>query len=101
MDEDVRAQYESQVDIGARCQAWLNLETTQEFLQPLKNKLSSLKEISYEDILSFDDKSFRSKVEAAFLAAKEIEDYFAELKGRVDSMDEAQRMLKGKTSDEY
>lgn len=79
----------------------MNLETTQEFLQPLKNKLSSLKEISYEDILSFDDKSFRSKVEAAFLAAKEIEDYFAELKGRVDSMDEAQRMLKGKTSDEY
>ena len=101
MDADVRAQYEAQVDIGARCQAWLNLETTQEFLQPLKNKLSSLKEISYEDILSFDDKSFRSKVEAAFLAAKEIEDYFADLKGKIDSMDEAQRMLKGRTSDEY
>lgn len=101
MDKSVELTYKEQLDLGARCRDWLAMETTQEFLAPLKAKLASLKDISYEDILSFDDRSFRSKVEGAFLAAKEIEDYFALLDSNIDSAREAQTAIEGKDVDSY
>lgn len=101
MDKAVEESYLETVDKGQRCHSWLTLETTQEFLQPLKDKLKDLKEVSLEDIQSFDDKSFRSKVEAQFLAAKEIEDYFALLDDIVKSRQQAQDALEGKDGDTY
>lgn len=101
MDKSIELTYQEQIEKGARCRDWLALETTQEFLAPLKDKLAQLKDISYEDILGFDDRSFRSKVEGAFLAAKEIEDYFAIIQSTIDSARDAQTALEGKDVDSY
>jgi hypothetical protein len=101
MDKTVEKLYRNQIDAGARCRDWLSLETTQEFLTPLKDKLKKLKEVSYEDIVQFDDRSFRSKVEAAFLAAKEIEDYFAYLDETVNGISQAEVALEGKDVESY
>ena len=101
MDKLVIDIYKKQIDRGARCNDWLHLETTQEFLAPLKEKAAKLKDISYEDILLFDDKSFRSKVESAFLAAKEIEDYFALIDSIIGGMRDAQAAIEGKDVETY
>lgn len=94
-------EYKQQLERAQRCVEWMNLETTSEFLEPLREKLRSLKDINYEDILQFDDKSFRSKVEGAFLAAKEIEDYFQLLETIKDEGKYAQKALSGKLAEEY
>lgn len=101
MDKSVEKQYIGQVDAGVRCRDWLSLETTEEFLAPLRAKVKKLKDISYEDILQFDDRSFRSKVEAAFLAAKEIEDYFAYLDETIGAVSQARDALDGKDVETY
>ena len=101
MDADIRQSLRASIEKNDRLQAWKNLETTQEFLAPLREKLKDLKDISFEDIVKFDDKSFRSKVEAQFLAAKEIEDYFAYLDSIETEAKSAVEALEGKNVETY
>lgn len=101
MDRDVLQQHTKDVETGNRCHSWLVLETTEEFLAPLRAKANALRSIDLSTLLTLDDKSFRSKVEASFLAAKEIDDYFAYLNDLVNVGRAAQDSLKDGTGDEY
>jgi hypothetical protein len=101
MDANTKTTYQEMIDRGQRAQAWLSLETTQEFLKPLKDKIAELKALDYNDILGLDDKTFRSKVEASFLAAKEIEDFFAYLDDTLLAAEQARIALDGKDVDDY
>lgn len=101
MDSALRDEYQSTIDRGERCRAWLNLETTVEFLGPLREKVANLKNIDFEKIQSYEDRTFRSKVEAAFLAAREIEDYLALLEDTVARVEQARDALDGKDVETY
>ena len=101
MDKSVEQAYQEQIDRGIRCRDWLHLETTAEFLEPLRKKVAELKDISIEKIQAYDDKTFRSKIEAAFLAAREIEDYLSLLEGFVGGVQQAQEALEGKDVETY
>lgn len=101
MDSTVRDEYQRQIDAGERCRAWLNLETTVEFLRPLREKVASLKNIDFETIQGYEDRTFRSKVEARFLAAKEIEDYLSLLDDTVGGIEQALEALEGKNVEVY
>lgn len=101
MDTPVIEQLSEVQARGQRCRAWLSLETTEEFLRPLKEKAANLKEIDFNKIRTLDDKSFRSKVEARFLAAQEIGDYLNLIADIVSAGDQATKSLEGTDTDIY
>lgn len=99
MPDDITKQYQEQIDRGLRCRDWYGLESTQEFLKPLREKLVKAKSFTYDDLKDLDDRTFRSKVEADLLFVKEVEDFFQTIEETIEGVAVAVQALQGVSED--